>query len=455
MRSFSYLSICILVSASLVSCKKYVDPGTPTNLLTVDKVYTDSLSTLGVVLSLYSKWTTNQSNGTPVSYLCQFGAMSADDAYYFNNSQYDPYRTNTLSAGSLGNVVYTFPYQSINTANNAIAGITGSQFSTSYKNQLLGECKFWRAYAYFNLVNYFGGVPLVLGATIATNATLPRSSTDAVYTQIVTDLKDAENLLSTTYPSAEKARVNKYAVSALLARVYLYQKNWTAAEAEATTVISSGSYSLEPNLNNVFIKTSNETIWQMVSNVSAGITGVTAMGINWIPSGTTPAFVLYDTLAKTFEATDQRKVNWTKSLSYNGTTFYYPYKYKIRINSVSGNEYNVMFRLAEQYLIRSEARAMQNNITGAQSDLNMVRSRAGLGNTTAATQAGLLTALEKERWVELFTEMSDRWFNLKRTGRIDAVLSLTKPQWQPFQALYPIPISEITANPYLTQNPGY
>ena len=114
-----------------------------------------------------------------------------------------------------------------------------------------------------------------------------------------------------------------------------------------------------------------------------------------------------------------------------------------------------MFRLAEQYLIRSEARAQQNNLSGAASDLNTIRARAGLGVTPAATQADLLLAIEKERWVELFTEMSDRWFNLKRTGRIDAVLSLTKPQWQSFQALYPIPTTEITANPKLLQNPGY
>ena len=86
----------------------------------------------------------------------------------------------------------------------------------------------------------------------------------------------------------------------MLARVYFYQQNWAAAEAEATTVISSGVYNLETNLNNVFIKTSAETIWQI-----ANTTGVTGMGAEWIPAATTPTFVLYDTLAKTFEANDQ------------------------------------------------------------------------------------------------------------------------------------------------------
>jgi hypothetical protein len=66
-----------------------------------------------------------------------------------------------------------------------------------------------------------------------------------------------------------------------------------------------------------------------------------------------------------------------------------------------------------------------------------------------------MTALEHERWVEMFTEMGDRWCNLRRTGRIDAVLKLIKSQWQPFQALYPIPLQERTANPALVDNPGY
>jgi hypothetical protein len=222
-----------------------------------------------------------------------------------------------------------------------------------------------------------------------------------------------------------------------------------AAETEATNVIGSGIYNLEPVLNNVFIKTSNETIWQIAST-----TGVTSMGANFVPASTTPGFVLYDTLAKTFEAGDKRFVNWAKAIVYGGQTYYYPFKYKLRTGT-TGNEYPVILRLAEMYLIRAEARAQQTNIAGAQADLNLVRTRAGLPNTTAAAQPQLLTALEHERWVELFTENGDRWFNLKRTNRADAVLSLIKPLWKPFQKLYPIPDADRAANPNLIDNPGY
>jgi hypothetical protein len=204
------------------------------------------------------------------------------------------------------------------------------------------------------------------------------------------------------------------------------------------------------DLNSVFIKTSNEVILQ-----AANTTGVTSWGGEFIPASTTPNVVLYDTLANTFEAGDQRKVNWTKSMVYGGKTYYYPYKYKIR-SGTSGNEYHVVLRLAELYLIRAEARANQNNLSGALDDINQVRQRAGLSALSASiTQADLLNALEHERWVELFTEWADRWFNLKRTGKADAVLPLIKPQWKPTQKLYPIPMSQLQANVNLVNNPGY
>ena len=178
------------------------------------------------------------------------------------------------------------------------------------------------------------------------------------------------------------------------------------------------------------------------------------MGAEWIPASTTPAFVLYDTLANTFETGDLRKTNWTKSIVFSSKTYLYPFKYKLRVGT-TGNEYAVMLRLAEMYLIRAEARAQQNNISGSQADINLVRTRAGLVNTTASTQAALIAAIEKERWVELFTENSDRWFNLKRLNKATAALSPIKTAWQPHQQLYPIPLVEMQANPNLVQNSGY
>ena len=454
---FNYkFSFSIFLLASIVlfssSCKKYVENGTPPGSLTEDKAFIDSASATSVVLALYSRpANSTPQNGSLVFNITKYAAMSADVAYYLTNTTFDNFKNNTLAAGNDANPLWFDPYANIGRANYAIKNLERSTtLSTSLKNQLIGESKFWRAWCYFYLVNFFGDVPLVTSTDALTTSLLPRTATSTVYQQMVTDLTDAKNLLTTNYPSIERARANKRVVSAFLARVYFYQQKWAEAEAEAAEVINSGAYSIETNLNNVFIKTSNEVILQ-----AANITGVTSWGGEFIPASTTPNVVLYDTLANTFETNDQRKVNWTKSIVYSGKTYYYPYKYKQRTGT-TGNEYHVMLRLSEMYLIRAEARANQNKISEGVADINVVRQRAGLtALSTTITQAALLSALEHERWVELFTEWADRWFNLKRLGKADAVLSLIKPKWQPFQKLYPVPQQELQANPNLVDNPGY
>jgi len=434
------------------SCKKYVTIDTPRTSISPENAFADSSTATSVVLGIYSGVATG--NTSNVFNAIKYGAMSADEGYYVTNTSFDAFKTNTLAAGNDANIFWSGLYSRIGRSNYAIEGIsTSSKISISAKNQLVGEAKFWRAWNYFYLVNYFGEVPLVINTDALANGLLPRAPVSQVYQQIVNDLLDAKGLLTTTYPSSERARINKNVVSAFLARVYFYQNKWVEAEAEATAVIGSGTYSLVTNLNNVFLSNSNETIWQ-ISLLGATSTPATVMGAEFIPASTTPTFVLYDTLANTFETNDQRKVSWAKSISYLGKTYYYPFKYKTRLTTAS-TEYPVMIRLAELYLIRSEARAQQNNISGAQADLNAVRNRAGLLNTTATTQAQLLAALEHERWVELFTEFSDRWFNLKRLNKATAVLSLIKPAWKPFQQLYPIPTQAMTPNPTLVNNPGY
>lgn len=440
----SFWSVAIVLL--LASCKKYVDNGAPPNAISQDKAFVDSATATSVILGLYSLSSTSSS----IINNSRYGAMSADDAYFLTSTTYDAFKNNTLATGNDGNGIWFNLYTTIGRTNYAIEGVMASTTLTAYaKNQLLGEAKFWRAYCYFYLINFFGDVPLVTTTNALETGLYARTPTAQVYQQIIADLTDAKTLLTNTYPSIEKARINKRVAAAMLTRVYFYQQNWAAAEAEATDVISSAAYSLETNMNNVFSKTSTETIWQV-----ANTTGVTGMGAEWLPASTTPAFVLYDTLANTFETGDQRKVNWAQAIVYNSKTYYYPFKYKIKTGT-TGNEYSVMLRLAELYLIRAEARAQHNNIPGAQADIDIIRTRAGLANTTAASQAELLVAVEHERWVELFTEASDRWFNLKRLNKATATLSLIKPAWQAFQQLYPVPLQEMQANPQLVQNTGY
>ena len=88
-----------------------------------------------------------------------------------------------------------------------------------------------------------------------------------------------------------------------------------------------------------------------------------------------------------------------------------------------------------------------------------VSTRASLGGTTAATQTELLAAIAHERQVELFLEEGHRFFDLRRTGQLDAVMTRMAPvkggSWSAYKQWWPIPATDIQADPNLTQTPGY
>ena len=119
----------------------------------------------------------------------------------------------------------------------------------------------------------------------------------------------------------------------------------------------------------------------------------------------------------------------------------------------------MVLRLAEQYLIRAEARAQMMNLSGAIEDVDKLRQRAGLpliqDTEPGISREGLLAAIAKERKFELMVEWGHRWLDLKRTGTTETILRPTKLDWQQTDELYPIPQSERLLNPALSQNPGY
>lgn len=116
----------------------------------------------------------------------------------------------------------------------------------------------------------------------------------------------------------------------------------------------------------------------------------------------------------------------------------------------------MVLRLSEQFLVRSEARAMQGDLIGAKEDLNKIRKRAGLPDTQAETQSEILDAVLEERRHELFTEYGHRFFDLKRNGKLNTSLGNIKAGWNATDQFFPIPEAEINANPNLKpQNAGY
>jgi hypothetical protein len=458
---FKLLMICAGIPALIIptSCNKYVELQPPLNKINASDAYTTDGTATAAVIALYNygifgSFTTLQQS------MALFNGVSSDELHYTltNSTNITEMENNAISIGNGANAnLWAYAYAQLLEANDAVQGITVSTTLTpTVKSQLLGEAKFFRAFVNFYLVNLYGGEPLVVSDPL-TNAFLPRSTPAQVYSAIVSDLKDAQAALPTTYVGTLRSRVNQYAATALLARVYLYQKDYVDAEAMATMVINAGVYTLAAT-NSVFINTSNETILQFATyyGYSAFATSyrTATSATNIVP----PTYVLTSNIANSFEAGDNRKTNWVDS-TISGTKFYRINKYKIYTAATAGagNEFNVVLRLAEQYLIRAEARAQQGNVVGAAADINMIRTRAGLGATTAATQSTLLTAVAQERKVELFGEYGHRWFDLLRTGQANAVLSVMKPTtWNATRSvLFPIPDAQRQLNTALTQNSGY
>jgi starch-binding outer membrane protein, SusD/RagB family len=448
-KKYKHLGVALLLVTLFASCKKYVELGPPpTSTIQEDVFKTDATAT-SAILGLYS----GQPYGNLYMPFTGYTGMTADDIKYSTSDPIlDEFKNNAISiTNGSNNIVWFYSYMEIKNANYAISGLSRSTTLTAaVKDQLMGEAKFHRAFVYFYLVNLYGDVPMPLTDEAIDAAALPRTPADEVWSQIIADLKDAQNLLPVTYQGTFRARVNKWAATTLLARSYLYRKDYANAEAMATQVINSGTYSLQTP-GNAFINTSNEIIWQI-----ANTTGVSTFGANFLAAaGSIPTYTMYDTLYKSFEAGDLRKTNWTGTTTVGTTTYYYVNKYKVRTGT--GNEYNIVLRYAELYLIRAEARAQQNNLSGAKADLDIVRARAGLaGVSSSLTQAQMLLAIEQERKVELFGEWGHRWLDLKRTNRADAVIGGQKPAtWQSTDVLYPIPQQQRDINTNLSQNPGY
>jgi hypothetical protein len=456
-----FYTLLLPLSAMFAGCEKMVEASNPTNELRSANVFasngTAESAGAGMYSSLYWSKQLFQSSLSGITGIC------GDEMKYLRNTNFDQYMNNVILPDD-NNVLqmWTEFYSSIYQANSVMEGVNGSTaVSDSLKKRLTGEAKFIRAFCHFYLVNLWGDVPLIMTTDVSTTSVTPRDSTAKVYRQIVADLQDAQSALPSTYNvyGGDRSRATKWSATALLARVYLYMGNWAGAEEQANALINNTTlFGLTANTATVtpFLKNSNESIWQFFS-ASTATNGYAAEGGNFVTS--TANYVLRTELYNAFETGDKRKTNWTRTITVG--TVVYPQTYKYRLISSTAataagiQEFPTVLRLGEQYLIRAEARAQQNNVSSAQADLNVIRARAGLGVTPAADQATLLTAVEKERQVELFCEFGHRWLDLKRTNRLDAVMKIAKPTtWTTIKAaLFPVPQTAINTNPNLSQNP--
>ena len=452
-----FVLVLTLHCLTFISCTKFVEIAPPTDQIVSSTVFTNDGTATAALTGIYSRMM-REGSQFAASGITFFTGLSSDELSYYSSTSEQLFKQNQLSAIDplLGNIFWNPAYRYIYTANLCIEQLNNSNTVTlQTKNILIGEAKLIRAFCYFHLVNLFGDVPLIITTDYSKNANLTRAPIATVYQQIIDDLTNAESFLPINYFTAERSRPNKLSATALLSRMYLYINDWPNAELKANTVINSGLYSLVSDLKMVFKKSSNETIWQ-IQPVDPGRN--TWEGSIIIPTSalSVPTYLVSSELLNSFEQDDNRDSLWINSRVYQNQTLYYPYKYTAASGTLTLSEHYIVLRLAEQHLIRSEARAMQNKLIESKQDLNIIRNRAGLTNSTASSKEDILAAIARERKVELFSEWGHRWYDLKRTGKANSVLSTIKPQtWQATDALYPIPQSQINLNSALSQNPGY
>jgi hypothetical protein len=435
------------------NCNKLMDAGEP-EALTSDQIFSDDSLALGGLVGIYYQMMREPGSllngGTSV-----LAGLSADELTPAQIGKDVDFFLNALQADNsiLQDTLWNKGYRYVFYCNTMLEGLSKpNSITPALRERIIGEAKCLRAFCYYYLTQLFGDVPLVTSTAAKDNATLPRMPVATIYQELVKDLEEAMAVLDDNHSNAF---VGQSACSALLARIYLHLGDWEKALVYSTAVILSGRFQLEPKLKNVFTVASKEVILQLEPaaypyNAAEGYFFQAPL------SGMEPRYTLSKGLINSFDPADERKKEWIQSIPVNGIEYHLPTKYRIATATSSANEYNVVLRLAEQYLIRAEALARLNNLQGAYKNINVIRMRAGLVELTATdSQADCLQAIETERRHELFTEWGHRWIDLKRTGRIDAIMSAKWLHWKSELQVFPIPAMEVTRNPGLKQNAGY
>ncbi|WP_293926816.1 RagB/SusD family nutrient uptake outer membrane protein [Sphingobacterium sp. UBA6320] len=454
------------------SCEKYLDQNPlPLSVIPSESLYQSDKLVASVVNGIFVSTTISTTFiGPSFSDMVMVSGMYTDEIRnLIPGNNFDVFYKNSIRADN--SPFWNDFYGKIYMVNAALEGVQSNAEKLQFKEQWLGECYFLRAFFYYHLVNFYGAIPLALTSDYTVNNRLSRSSEEQVFKQIITDLKLAKELLGEEYKdgsgnsSTLRVRPNKAAAAALLARTYLYAGQWENAENEATAVIQNANYALE-SLNKVFLTGSKETLWSLANGESKtnayfkafnnGMPVVLAR--NQTPGTFTIFGVMTESLYQAFESADERKNSWIRTVKAEASTtrpetiYHLPNKYSSPVNDA---ELTVPLRLAEQYLIRAEARARSNKNT-SWDDLNVVRQRAGLG---ALQNGDIMAAIAQERRVELFTESGHRFFDLKRTKQIDTVMQRVaaekQSKWESYMALWPIPNVDLFQNPNLSPNPGY
>ncbi len=442
MKKLLYISILCL---AVVSCN--VVEVEPQNSISAEQAFKTKEDIDKGILGAYASFQSLSYYGRTYGIFADLAADNLSHPVDATATEYAEVDNNNMlpENGSNSNM-WAIMYDGINVANNVISKVpTISDMTQQEKDVALAELYFIRAMNHFNLMRYYGAIPIKLNPTIGVNdLDAPRAPVSEVYAQIITDLTlAAENLPN----SGTKIRGSKFAAKALLARVYLYQGNYQKAASMASEVINNGGYTLLSNYADIFADEENaESIFE-ISFSQLERNRIAEYNFPKSLNGRREVEPSQD-LLDAYEEGDER---FEASVAFEGNL-----AYAIKYDDLNlGADNFIVIRLADMYLIRAEALAQgpAPDANQIKADIDAVRIRAGLSGTTSNSIEQLISAIEKERRVEFAFE-GHRWFDLVRTGRaVDVLLNITSIN----QTLFPIPFDELQTNndPGMFQNPGY
>lgn len=458
MKRIIYILLTLTFLASLSSCKKYLDVQ-PKEAVSDENVIFDKVSAETALNGTYRALGHSGYYGENYVTLGYF--PSGDVVNGTTGGPANLILINFRADDAAFNSAWTSIYTVINRANHVIEklpAVSDPALTKAIKNQYLGEALFLRALAYFDLARAFGGVQLQLKPTTTIDALpkIKRSTLEETYAQVLNDLAAADTLLPNPAANAVKVRATRKAVWALRARLHLYKKEWAQAEQYASLVIAdSTNYPLKAPFNSWIINNVTATA-ESIFEVAFSAQNPSALRAQMQHPNRGGTYRYFPSNAIVAKFKDPNIGGGRRALidsvkqgavvQWFGNLYYR--------NPATDPSY--VLRIAEQYLIRAEARAQLENVTEGLKDLNKIRKRAALPAATSSSKDELLLAIEEERRYEFFWE-AHRWFDLARTGRAKAVLepNNTGVNVADHEYIFPIPITQIQLDPDLTQNPGY
>lgn len=505
---FFISTIASLVFAT--SCKKALDQS-PISAATTESFYKSPLDFVQATNAIYSSL-----HNYPVR-LLNLSEIRSDNIYGVSVTVRDWDPINNFAQGIAANTyveeAWTANFNGIFKANTLLDQVAknGSIIgSATLATRLTAEARFLRAFYYFDLVKYFGKLPIVDHVVgVDESITIGRSSVADVYKFIIADLQFAITNLPGTYTTAgDVGRATKWAAEGVLAQVYMARSGatygiegpgmasneWNLALPLLNDIITNGGFVFNPNYANVFSYTNQnpsvnkEAVFSVM--YTSGISGsndlygasfpwtlapanyFSSLGTNTVANGSLEIIPVSTDLAGSYTTADVRKAQniFTASYTFSGNTesrpFFKKYLDVSRRPTTSRFDWGINF-MALRYtdILMMKAECILRGAAGSQADVDaivtQVRTRAGTGTASNITLDQLLEERRKE-----FADEGSRWFDLQRSGNLLTIMNawITKEDGNqkrinPAVAnyiIYPVPQRELNATPGLyTQNPGY